>query len=103
SPSPSLPNLGRGSFGSVVLVQNTDNDSFYALKVMKKESIVARRQVQHVSDEKAILSQIRHRHIVQLEGVFQDCHNVYFLMEYVGGGELYSFMRKVGALNRDQA
>ena len=37
--------LGRGSFGKVMLVRKKDTGKFYAMKILKKESVIARNQV----------------------------------------------------------
>ena len=86
--------LGTGSFGRVHLVQSKVNKHYYALKVLKKAEIVKLKQVEHTNNERAILISIQHPFIVNLWGSFQDYANLYMVMDFVPGGELFSFLRK---------
>ena len=54
-------------------------------------------------NEKAVLQAIHHPSLVNLEGVFQDEQFVYFVLEYVVGGELYMYSSEVGKLGDDTA
>lgn len=86
--------LGTGSFGRVHLAQSTLDDQYYAIKVLKKEDVVKLKQVEHTKNERAILSQVKYTFIVNLWGTFQDDANLYMVMDYVPGGELFTFLRK---------
>ncbi|KAF9214230.1 camp-dependent protein kinase catalytic subunit [Podila verticillata] len=87
--------IGTGSCGRVHLVQSVYNSRFYALKVLKKKQIVQSNQVEHVNEEKRILEQIRHPFLVKTWGTFQDPSNLYIVMDYVVGGELFSVLRRM--------
>ncbi|KAG0321353.1 camp-dependent protein kinase catalytic subunit [Linnemannia gamsii] len=87
--------IGTGSCGRVHLVQSIYNSRFYALKVLKKKQIVQSNQVEHVNEEKRILEQIRHPFLVKTWGTFQDHANLYIVMDYVVGGELFSVLRRM--------
>ncbi|KAF9319872.1 camp-dependent protein kinase catalytic subunit [Podila horticola] len=87
--------IGTGSCGRVHLVQSVYNSRFYALKVLKKKQIVQSNQVEHVNEEKRILEQIRHPFLVKTWGTFQDRSNLYIVMDYVVGGELFSVLRRM--------
>ncbi|CAG8446729.1 16482_t:CDS:2 [Acaulospora colombiana] len=86
--------LGTGSFGRVHLVQSKYNSKFYAMKVLKKSEVVRLKQVEHTNNEKHILEQVNHPFLVNLWGTFQDSANLYMVMDYVVGGELFSILRK---------
>ena len=51
-------------------------------------------QVEHTVNEKKILDVIDHPFLVKLYGTFQDDHNLYMIMEYVVGGELFTYLRR---------
>ena len=85
--------LGTGSFGRVHLSKLSDGQ-YVALKVLKKAEVIKMRQLEHTVNERAILAQIEHPFLVKLYGTFQDSENVYFLLEYIQGGELFSYLRK---------
>ena len=79
--------------------QTTSN--CFALKVLRKTEIVRLRQVEHVNAERYILSRIRHPFIVDLYATFQDSLNVYMLMSYVPGGELFTHLRRAKRFTAD--
>lgn len=94
--------LGTGTFGRVRLVTYKHKKNYYlALKMLKKSEIIRLKQVEHIKAEKAILSRIAHPFIVNLYCAFQDPKNLYMLMEYVIGGELFSQLRKVGRFSNE--
>jgi len=95
--------LGTGTFGRVYLVRHKETQHFYALKVLKKREVVRLKQVDHVKNEKSILIDIHHVFIVNMYSAFQDETNLYMLMEYVIGGELFSHLRKAGRFSTDTA
>ncbi|MCJ1438656.1 camp-dependent protein kinase catalytic subunit [Xylographa pallens] len=86
--------LGTGSFGRVHLVQSKHNQRFYAVKVLKKQQVVKMKQVEHTNDERSMLQRVKHPFLVTLWGTFQDAKNLYMVMDFVEGGELFSLLRK---------
>jgi len=86
--------LGTGSFGRVHLVQSKHNQRFYAIKVLKKAQVVKMKQVEHTNDERRMLSKVKHPFLITLWGTFQDARNLYMVMDFVEGGELFSVLRK---------
>ncbi|KAI0221397.1 cAMP-dependent protein kinase catalytic subunit [Massospora cicadina] len=86
--------LGTGSFGRVHLVRRKTNGCFYAMKVLKKSEVVRLKQVEHVHNEKNVLKKCNHPFLVSMLGSITDSVNLYVFMEYVAGGELFSYLRK---------
>ncbi|KAF9784064.1 kinase-like domain-containing protein [Thelephora terrestris] len=86
--------LGTGSFGRVHLAQSRRNLRFYAIKVLNKEKVVRLKQVDHTNSEQGILLSISHPFIINLWGTFQDATNLYMIMDFVHGGELFTLLRK---------
>ncbi|CAK0865453.1 unnamed protein product [Prorocentrum cordatum] len=97
--------LGVGFIGSVRLVRlaNSSGETPFALKVMSKRAVLKKEQVDHVLQEKQLLGQVDHPFIVNLLTVFQDDANLYMLMEYVNGGELFSAIRNGKRFNNEGA
>lgn len=91
-----LRTLGTGSFGRVHLVKLNSTGVYYAMKALKKSEIVKLRQIEHTLNEKAILEQISMPFTVNLLCTFQDALHLFIVMEYVSGGELFSYLRKAG-------
>lgn len=89
-----LRTLGTGSFGRVHLARSVHNGRFYAMKTLKKERVINMKQVEHTNDERRMLKLAQHPFIIRMWGTFQDCHNLFMIMDYIEGGELFSLLRK---------
>ncbi|OMJ10255.1 cAMP-dependent protein kinase catalytic subunit PRKX [Smittium culicis] len=98
-----IKTLGTGTFGRVYLCKERKSNTFHAIKVLKKAQVVKLKQVEHISNEKNILSFIKHSFIVNLKCSFQDVRNLYMVMEFVPGGELFSHLRRAGRFPTDVA
>lgn len=95
--------LGTGSFGRVMLAKHKKTGEFAAMKRLKKADIIKLRQVDHVISENTILSNIDHPFLVGLKGFAQDARYLYFLMPYIAGGELFTYLRTEGKLTEEHA
>jgi cGMP-dependent protein kinase len=97
-----IRDLGSGSFGAVCLVSYRKNKHLYAIKAMQKTQIDAEQLHKNIDLERAILLQIDHPFIVKLVKCTKDAKNIYFLMEYIKGKELFDTIRDIGLLNKQQ-
>jgi serine/threonine protein kinase len=88
--------IGKGSFGKVMQVKKKDDGRIFAMKVLRKEAIIARKQVAHTRAEKSILQKIQHPFIVRLHYAFQTKDKLYMILEFVNGGELFHHLKKDG-------
>ncbi|CAD8100205.1 unnamed protein product [Paramecium sonneborni] len=98
-----LQTLGTGSFGRVRLAKQKSNQKPVALKMLKKCEILRLKQVDHISSEFKILKQIQHPFIIELLGYTQDERYLYFVLEYIQGGELFTYLRNAGTIEDDEA
>jgi len=64
------------------------------VKVLGKEKVVRMKQVEHTNSEREMLVRVRHPFLVNLWGTFCDSKNLYMVMDFVAGGELFSLLRK---------
>ena len=86
--------LGTGSFGRVHLVRSVHNGRYYAIKVLKKAQVVRMKQIEHTNDERRMLKLVEHPFLIRMWGTFQDSMNLFMVMDYIEGGELFSLLRK---------
>jgi len=94
-----LHTLGYGSFGCVHHVKNRVDGREYACKVLNKDKVVQKRQVLHLKNEKNILMSLNNTFIIQMHTSFTDERNIYLMLEYCDGGELFHLLRRAGRLN----
>ncbi|KAJ3284780.1 Serine/threonine kinase [Borealophlyctis nickersoniae] len=83
--------LGRGNFGKVMLAEDKYNKQLFAIKVLKKEFIIENDEVESTKSEKRVFvaaTRERHPFLVNLHSCFQTESRIYFVMEYVSGGDL---------------
>eukprot|EP00767_Chilomastix_cuspidata_P004100 gnl/Chilomastix_cuspidata/423.p1 GENE.gnl/Chilomastix_cuspidata/423~~gnl/Chilomastix_cuspidata/423.p1 ORF type:complete len:563 (-),score=227.96 gnl/Chilomastix_cuspidata/423:96-1784(-) len=95
--------LGTGTFGVVKLARHRASGLYFAIKSMLKRKLIELRQVDHVNSERLVLSKINSPFIVHLYGTFQDEMNVFLVLEYVQGGELFSHLQRCGRFRLEVA
>jgi serine/threonine protein kinase len=83
-------------------VRKKDDQKIYAMKVLRKEAIIARKQVAHTKAEKSILQKIQHPFIVKLHFAFQTKEKLYMILDYVNGGELFFHLKKEGRFSESR-
>ncbi|KIH86739.1 serine/threonineeeee-protein kinase psk1 [Sporothrix brasiliensis 5110] len=86
--------LGKGSYGTVVLVKQNSTGRLYAQKQFKKASLVVHKKlVEQTKTERQILESVnRHPFVVKLYYAFQDREKLYLILEYGQGGELFTHL-----------
>lgn len=91
-----LKTLGHGAFGVVKLVREKATGEIFAMKILKKSIMLKRRQESHVRAERDLLCEAAEiaDWIVQLYYTFQDDDHLYFVMEYMSGGDLLGLLIK---------
>jgi len=85
--------LGRGSFGKVMQVRKKSDGKIYAMKILKKQAIIARNQVEHTKAERKILQALQHPFLMTLRYAFQSKEKLYFVLDYYQGGELFFHLK----------
>jgi hypothetical protein len=88
--------LGSGLMGTVRLARwrYTDRNLYFALKCINKEYILKHKDTRHVNNERDILRSLSSPFIIRLFGTSQDDENIYYMLEYSAGGELFHRLMK---------
>lgn len=81
--------LGKGTFGKVILVREKRSGRCYAMKILRKELVIAKDEVAHTVTESRVLQSSRHPFLTALQYAFQTSDRLCFVMEYANGGELF--------------
>jgi len=89
-----IKTIGTGSFGRVHLVLSHTNNKYYAMKAIPKQHIAKEQQIEHIQEEKQILSELRHPLFIQLLGTFQTRTHLFIVTNYIAGGELFAVLKK---------
>lgn len=93
--------IGVGSFSHVDLVFHNPTQKYYVLKVMSKQRVLELNQKEHVISEVQILRAVQHPNVVTLYATFQDSKNLYIVLEYISGGEVFSHLRTMQYFDLD--
>ncbi|XP_015925321.1 serine/threonine-protein kinase Warts [Parasteatoda tepidariorum] len=98
-----IKTIGIGAFGEVALVRKVDANQLYAMKTLRKSDVLKRNQVAHVKAERDILAEADNEWVVKLYYSFQDDENLYFVMDFIQGGDLMSLLIKLGVFSETLA
>ncbi|RZR75679.1 hypothetical protein BHM03_00000159 [Ensete ventricosum] len=94
--------LGKGTFAKVYYARNVRTSQSVAVKVIDKEKVLKVGLVDQIKREISVMRLVKHPNIVQLYEVMATKSKIYFVLEYVKGGELFNKIAK-GRLKEDVA
>ncbi|GAB4844284.1 Serine/threonine-protein kinase d6pkl2, variant 2 [Ancistrocladus abbreviatus] len=89
-----LKRLGCGDIGSVYLSELSDTRCFFAMKVMDKESLAARKKLNRAQTEREILQLLDHPFLPTLYTHFETDRFSCLVMEYCPGGDLHTLRQR---------
>jgi len=100
--------LGEGQFGRVMMVTRRANRQLYAMKCVLKEKLLRQGQqsVAQALSEKRVLEHMAsrpHPFVVSLQFAFQDVDHLYLVMDYVGGGDMFTLLEQQGSFPEEWA
>jgi len=95
--------IGKGAFGKVWKVKKKDTGEIFAMKSLSKDAVVEENLIEHTIVEREImLSMGHHPFIVNLNYAFQTDTDLYFVLEYVGGGSLMQLLQQCPELKEKE-
>ncbi|KAF3956352.1 hypothetical protein CMV_018509 [Castanea mollissima] len=94
--------LGHGTFAKVYHARNLQSGKSVAMKVVGKEKVIQVGMTEQIKREISVMKMVQHPNIVELHEVMASKSKIYFAMELVRGGELFSKIAK-GRLKEDVA
>ena len=80
--------IGIGSYGKVYLARKNTNNKLYAIKILNKNWINTKNQKNNVKTERTVLAKLSHPFIMKLNYAFQTKKSLYFITQFMHGGEL---------------
>lgn len=98
-----LKPISRGAFGRVFLARKRTTGDLFAIKVLRKADMIRKNAVESILAERNILISVRNPFVVRFFYSFTCRDNLYLVMEYLNGGDLYSLLRNLGCLDEDMA
>jgi len=94
--------LGKGTFGKVILCREKSSSHLYAIKILKKDVIIKKDEVEHTKTENRVLQKTRHPFLIGLKYSFTTSDRLCFVMEYVNGGELFFHLSRERQFSEDR-
>ncbi|KAK7590178.1 hypothetical protein V9T40_001791 [Parthenolecanium corni] len=97
--------LGTGQFGRVMFARHlrSKNKQFLAIKILERQKVVSMVQTEHVIYEKKVLQSIDFPFLVNYRYHFKDNANLFFVLEFVPGGEMFTHLQSLGKYPESQA
>ena len=95
--------LGEGAFAKVRLATQIHIKEKCAIKIVDKRLLEDTKDIQRLKKEIKILKSIRHKNIIQLFDIMESKTNLYFVIEYCKGGELFDYIVKNKRLKEPEA
>lgn len=98
-----IKKISDGAFSNVYLSKKISTGDLYAIKVISIKSIKQNNLIRNVLNEKKILLKTQDEYIVTFYHSIAGENNIYLVMEFLQGGDIYSLLNTVGSLNEKQA
>jgi serine/threonine protein kinase len=92
--------VGIGLMGRVYCAQHRASKKYYVLKSLSKAEIARKNMFRYLSSEKEAYEELQHPSIVRYFGTFQSENQVHFILEYIPGGELFTWYTSLNVVDR---
>ncbi|KAI9895348.1 hypothetical protein PsorP6_018445 [Peronosclerospora sorghi] len=95
--------ISKGAFGKVYLARKKTTGDQYAIKVVAKEHLLRKKQIEQIETERNILASVVSPFVVKLFWTFQTKRNLFLVMEYLPGGDFMSLLECIVQLEEQVA
>ncbi|KAI5077550.1 hypothetical protein GOP47_0007374 [Adiantum capillus-veneris] len=95
--------LGEGTFAKVKYARNVETGQSVAIKVIDKDTVFKHKLVHQIKTEISTMKLVKHPNVIQLYEVMASKSKIYFVLEYVAGGELFDKIARKGRLKEERA
>lgn len=95
--------ISKGAYGRVFLVRKRTTGDLYAMKVIRKADTAHKSQQKNIIMERDILHNVQNPFVVRLFYTFQNKDYLFWVMEYIQGGDVYSLLRSLHSLDEEMA
>ena len=95
--------IGKGGTSTVLEARKRDTGQLYAVKVMSKQFLLSEEKVAQTNTERRILAMVSHPFIVKMHFAFQSAKDLFLVLDFCPGGELFFHLRSIGRLTEEQA
>jgi protein-serine/threonine kinase len=80
--------IGVGSYGKIYVASKKSSNKLYAIKILNKKNIYNQNERQNIKTERTVLAKLNHPFIMKLYYAFQTRESLYFITQFMYGGEL---------------
>ncbi|CAG9315296.1 unnamed protein product [Blepharisma stoltei] len=95
--------IGKGGFSRVIEARKLDSGIIYAIKIMSKSFVINEEKVVQILTERSIMGKVKHPFIVDLHWAFQTGRELFLVMDFCPGGELFFHLHNLGRFTEKQA
>ena len=85
--------IGQGAFGKVNIGLHILTGRVVAIKSFKKQNCTEK-NMERIINERDIMKELNNKNIIKILDYFEDENYIFIVMEYINGGNLYSFIKK---------
>eukprot|EP01022_Parablepharisma_sp_SALTPOND_P016839 TRINITY_DN2567_c0_g1_i1.p1 TRINITY_DN2567_c0_g1~~TRINITY_DN2567_c0_g1_i1.p1 ORF type:complete len:565 (-),score=38.63 TRINITY_DN2567_c0_g1_i1:979-2673(-) len=94
-----IKGISSGAYGKVCLVQKISSGDYFAMKIIDRQKTVEKEQEGNIQREVDIMRKLNTDYVVKLYYSFQNETHLFFVMEYMNGGDLGSLLSNIGLLS----
>ena len=95
--------IGKGTFSTVKLGEHIKTKQKVAIKILNKEKIKEKEDLERIKREIKILQMMDHPNIIKTYKISENAKNYYIIMEYCDGGELFNYIVEKEKLDENEA